>query len=332
MFPPPKQPLGEAPRGCSPRRAGMREAVQASRVSTVRAPNPSAMTLTGTNTYLIDAGRGAAIVIDPGPLIERHIDAILESAATAALRIAAILVTHGHPDHAPAAQPLAARTGAPVYAHPLAHFPHDRTLGDAERCTIEEITLLAVDAPGHTRDHLVFWLSAEAALFTGDTVVGEGTVVIAPPQGDMRAYLHTLRRLRDEFPDARRLYGGHGEPIEAPRATFDDYLTHRAAREAQLLAQLKAGPQTIPELVRAMYADLAPVLLPAAARQILAHLIALEQENRVSARDLARAATPAEHAMLSPDLSGVVPPEQLAVVRAELGLDDEPAVFAYELL
>jgi glyoxylase-like metal-dependent hydrolase (beta-lactamase superfamily II) len=309
----------------------MREAVQASRVVTVRAPNPSAMTLTGTNTYLIDAGHGAAIVIDPGPLIERHIEAILEKAAAAALRVAAILVTHGHPDHAPAAAPLAARTGAPVYAHVQAQFAHDRTLANEERCTVGETTLLAVDAPGHTRDHLVFWFACEAALFTGDTVVGEGTVVIAPPQGDMRAYLRTLQRLRDEFPDARRLYGGHGEPIDTPRAKFDDYLAHRAAREAQLLAHLKAGPQTIPQLVTALYTDLAPILHPAAARQILAHLIALEQENRVHAHDLSRAATAAERAMLSPDLSGIVPPEQLAIVRAELGLDDEPAVYAYEL-
>jgi glyoxylase-like metal-dependent hydrolase (beta-lactamase superfamily II) len=309
----------------------MREAVQPSRVVTLRAPNPSAMTLSGTNTYLIDAGRGAAIVVDPGPLLERHLDAILENAAARALHVAAILVTHGHPDHAPAARPLAERTGAPVYAHPHAQFPHDRVLADEERCTIEETTLVAVDAPGHTRDHLVFWFPSEAALFTGDTVVGEGTVVIAPPRGDMRAYLQTLQHLRDAFPDARRLYGGHGEPVDTPRAKFDDYLAHRAAREAQLLAQLKAGPQTIPQLVTAIYTGLAPLLRPAAARQILAHLIALEHEGRVRAHDLARPATAAERAMLSPDLSAIVPPEQLALVRAELGLDDEPAVYAYEL-
>jgi glyoxylase-like metal-dependent hydrolase (beta-lactamase superfamily II) len=289
------------------------------------------MTLTGTNTYLIDAGRGAAIVVDPGPLIERHLETILHTARERALRITAILVTHGHPDHAPAAAPLANQTGATVYAHAHARFPHDRTLADEERCSIEDTTLVAIDAPGHTHDHLVFWFPAERALFTGDTVIGEGTVVIAPPQGDMRAYLRTLRRLRDDFPEAQRLYGGHGEPIDTPRAKFDDYLAHRAAREAQLLAQLEAGPQTIPQLVTAMYAELAPILRPAAARQILAHLIALEHEGHVRAHELARAATEAERAMLSPDLSDIVPADQLAVVRAELGLDDEPAVCMYEL-
>ncbi|HTV75316.1 MAG TPA: MBL fold metallo-hydrolase [Candidatus Acidoferrales bacterium] len=277
--------------------------MKASRVVAIRAPNPSAMTLTGTNTYLLEAGHGAAIVIDPGPFIERHVAAILAAAQARDVRIAAILVTHGHPDHAPAAQPLAQRTGAPVYAHANAPFPHDVTLHDGEEVAIEDVVLCAVDAPGHARDHLVFWFPGEAALFTGDTVIGEGTVLIAPPDGEMRAYLQTLRRLRDNFPEAQRIYGGHGDPVDAPRAKLDAYLAHRLAREAQVIAQLATGPQTIAQLVAKMYPELTPVLRPAAARQILAHLIALEQDGRVRERSLDRAATAQERALLSAELA-----------------------------
>ncbi|HEY0797578.1 MAG TPA: MBL fold metallo-hydrolase [Candidatus Baltobacteraceae bacterium] len=302
-----------------------------SRVLTLRAPNPSAMTLDGTNTYLLDAGNGAAVVIDPGPNIEAHIQRMVGAAGERGLHIVAIAVTHGHPDHAPGAAPLAQRTGAPVYAHQNATFPHSRSLSDGETLRFEALSLLAVDAPGHARDHLVFWYPQESALFTGDTVIGRGTVVIAPPQGDMRAYVRTLRRLRDEFPDAQRLYGGHGDPIDTPRAKLDEYLAHRATREAQVLAELANGARTIPELVARLYSGLAPVLQPAAARQLLAHLIALEDEGLVWGSDVARPQTQAERALLNPDLSQIVPPEELAVTRAELGLDEAPRLLEYAL-
>ncbi len=302
------------------------------RVTRILAPNPSPMTLDGTNTYLLDSGEGRAIVIDPGPPIPRHVDAIATAAAARELAIVAILVTHGHPDHAPAAEALAWRTGALVYAHPSARFPHDRRLDEGAHLTIDGLTLRAIDAPGHARDHLVFYLERDAALFTGDVVIGWGTVVIAPPNGDMRAYQATLRRLRDEFPGAHRIYGGHGDPIDDPRAKLDEYIAHREARETALLVALRDGPQTIPELVARLYEDVSPVLWPAAARQVLAYLIALEREGRVRRRDLGRAPNAEESALLAPDLSKLADPDSAAVAAAELGFDAAPAsISAYAL-
>jgi glyoxylase-like metal-dependent hydrolase (beta-lactamase superfamily II) len=303
-----------------------------SRISRILAPNPSPMTLEGTNTYLIDAGNGSAAVIDPGPANERHIAAIETAATGRGLQIAAILVTHGHPDHAPGAAPLARRTGAPVYAHPVARFPHDRVLDEGAHLTLGKLQLRAIDAPGHARDHLVFYSDEDAALFTGDVVIGRGTVVIAPPNGDMRAYQATLRRLRDEFASARRIYGGHGEAIDDPLAKLDEYIAHRRAREAALLEALGTGARTIPELVRRLYQDVSPVLWPAAARQILAYLIALEREGRVRSRNLPRTPNVAERALLAPDLSKLADPESAAVAAAELGFDAPlTSIAAYEL-
>jgi glyoxylase-like metal-dependent hydrolase (beta-lactamase superfamily II) len=306
--------------------------VESPRVTRLLAPNPSPMTLEGTNTYLIDTGDGSAMVIDPGPANEQHLAAIAAEAGERGLKIAAILVTHGHPDHAPGAAPLALRTGAPIYAHASARFPHDRRLDEGSHLTLGKVTLRAIDAPGHARDHLVFYLEKEAALFTGDVVIGRGTVVIAPPNGDMRAYQATLRRLRDEFPSARRIYGGHGAAIDDPRAKLDEYIAHRQAREAALLAALGEGPQTIPELVARLYVDVAPVLWPAAERQILAYLIALEREGRVRARDLPRSPSVSERALLAPDLSKLADPESAAVAAAELGFDAPlVSIATYEL-
>ncbi len=303
-----------------------------SRITRILAPNPSPMTLEGTNSYLIDAGNGLAIAIDPGPAIESHIAAIAAQAAEAKLSIAAILVTHGHPDHAPGAAPLAARTGAPVYAHPSARFPHDRRLDEGAHVAVGDVSLRSIDAPGHARDHLVFYLAEEAALFTGDVVIGRGTVVIAPPGGDMRAYQATLRRLRLEFGSAKRIYGGHGPAIDDPHAKLDEYIAHREAREVALLAALGKGPQTIPAIVEQLYRDVSPVLWPAAARQMLAYLIALEREERVRVRVLQRAPTGAERALLSPDLSKLADPETAKVAAAELGVDQPlTSISEYEL-
>jgi len=301
----------------------------ASRVRRVLAPNPSPLTLEGTNSYLIFAG-ARAIAIDPGPPIAAHVDALVAVAAARAATIAAIAVTHGHPDHAPAAAMLHARTNAPVYGHANATFPTDCVVGEGDRIDIadasgEIASLHVIDAPGHARDHLVFSYAREGALFTGDVVIGFGTIVIAPPYGDMRAYQRTLARLRDEFGDVRTIYGGHGAPIVDPRAKLDEYIAHRERRETEILAALAEGERTIPELVAAIYANVARVLWPAAARQVLAYLIALTAEKRVTSRTLDRALTATEIAMLDPDLSAIVDPNSLAVARAELGYDREVA-------
>jgi glyoxylase-like metal-dependent hydrolase (beta-lactamase superfamily II) len=248
------------------------------------------------------------------------LDALVAAAAGAHVAIKAILVTHGHPDHWPGAAPLRELTGARVYAHPAARFAHDVACADGEWLALGEIRLRVVHAPGHAVDHLVFYLPDEGVLFTGDVVVGRGTVVIAPPGGDMRAYQATLARLASEFAQARAIFGGHGERVDDPRAKLAEYIAHRAAREGELLDALRAGPQTIPQLVARIYATTNAVLWPAAARQLLAYLIALEREGRVVAHDLARPLTASEAAILEPDLRRMVDAPSAAVAAAELGL------------
>lgn len=290
-----------------------------SRIALVRAPNPSPMTLTGTNSYVIDAGAGEAIIIDPGPVIERHLDALVANAEQRGLRISTIAVTHGHPDHAPAAAPLKERTGAPVWAHPSSDVPHDRAFTLESELRVGDLVLRVIDAPGHTFEHVVFYEPSERALFTGDVILGEGTVVIAPPGGAMRPYQRTLERLRNEFGDAARIYGGHGPTVTNARAKIDEYIAHRKMREAELLEALRDGPMTIPQLVLAIYSKTRPVLWPAAARQMLAYLIALSDEGTVSAHALDRRMTEQENTILNPTWESLVGAEHAPVIRAELG-------------
>jgi len=289
------------------------------RVGRLRAPNPSPMTLDGTNGYVVRGGASALVAIDPGPLDDRQRDAFLAAARELGGTYAAILVTHGHPDHAPGAAPLAAATGAPVFAHPAARFPHDRTLADGERVTFGDAAFTVLHAPGHARDHLVFVLDEERALFAGDVVLGTGTVVVAPPGGEMRTYQRTLHRLREEYGDARALYGGHGPEVNGVRVKLDEYIAHREARERQIVDALRAGADTIPALVERVYRDTDRRLWPAAARQILAYLIALEAEGRVHTEAVDRAPTPQEAALLDPDLSKLGESAEADVIRAELG-------------
>ncbi len=305
--------------------------MNASRVERLLAPNPSPLTLEGTNTYIVFGGTGA-IAIDPGPADDGHASAIVAAAARRGATINAIAVTHGHPDHAPGAAILHARTGAPVYGHASATFPRDRVVGEGARITAGDASLDVCDAPGHARDHLVFAFAPEAALFTGDVVVGRGTVVIAPPGGDMRTYQATLARLRRDYAEARTIYGGHGERVDEPRAKLDEYIAHRAMRERELLAALAHGERSVPELVAQIYADISHVLWPVAARQLLAYLIALEREDRVFVRHLERPPTQDEAAILNPDLSPLADPESAAVAAAELGIERNLArIDAYAL-
>jgi len=277
------------------------------------------MTLQGTNSYLLDCGNGEALVIDPGPPMERHVDALIETAQMRGLSIRTILLTHGHPDHAAAAAPLAARTRASVYAHPASKIAHDADLPLEDELRAGEIMLRTIDAPGHTFDHAVFYLRSRHALFAGDVILGEGTTVIAPPGGAMRPYQRTLQRLADEFADARVIYGGHGPVITDPRAKIAEYIAHRQMREDQILQALREGPLTIPQLVRQVYGEQRSVLWPAMARQVLAHLVALEGEGRVASAIVQRAMSDDETTMLNPRIEQIVGPQEAAVIVAELG-------------
>ena len=299
---------------------------------TVLAPNPSALTLDGTNSYLLDGGNGQGICIDPGPDIERHVGALMTTASTREFRITSILLTHGHPDHWPAAVPLARATGSKIYAHDKNRAPHDFTLGDGDHVRVGHCDLTVIDAPGHTFDHLVFYEPHERALFTGDVILGKGTVVIAPPGGAMRPYQRTLTRLAAEFADARLVYGGHGPRVDDAQTKIAEYIAHRQLRERELLATLAHGAQTIPQLVTRIYAGVAPILWPAAARQMLAYLEPLESEGRVRSTALKRALTPEETAILNPAWSTIVGPENAAVVEAELGTSLHiETIFSYAL-
>jgi glyoxylase-like metal-dependent hydrolase (beta-lactamase superfamily II) len=251
-------------------------------VTRVLAPNPSPMTLDGTNTYLVGApGSGQAVLVDPGPDDPAHLAAV-EAALTARdARCVAVLVTHHHGDHAEAALPWSARLGAQVAAADArVAGPGGRVLEPGERLALAGTTLGVVPTPGHTGDHLAFRLESGAVL-VGDHVLGRGTSVVTHPEGDVLAYLASLRRVHDLGPSA--LYCGHGPELTVdPTAVLDFYLAHRAYREEQLLAALAAGPRTVDELVAQVYAAVPRTLWPAAAQSTRATLAKLAAEGHVA--------------------------------------------------
>jgi hydroxyacylglutathione hydrolase len=237
----------------------------------VLAPNPGPFTLEGTNTWIV--GRAPSLVIDPGPDDAGHLERVRRLAEP----VAAILLTHRHPDHAPGAASLAERTGAPVMA--FRATAGERRLGPGQVVEGGGVRLRAMHTPGHTPDHLVFHDGETGGLFTGDTVLGRGTSVVDPPEGDMAAYVRSLDALAAVEPTV--LYPGHGPIVWGAAETLGAYLEHRALRERQVLAGLASGPRTPEELVPAIYADYPPALQAPAARSVLAHLLKLEAEGRV---------------------------------------------------
>jgi len=239
----------------------------------VLAPNPGPFTLEGTNTWIV--GRDPSVVIDPGPDDPDHIDAVLRDAAP----IGAVLLTHHHPDHAPGAARLLTASGAPVFAYRSS--VRQRPLAHGQVVEVGSVRVLARHTPGHTPDHMAFLLPSEGALFTGDAVLGRGTSIVDPPEGDMTAYLRSLREMRQLAP--RRIYPGHGPVVFDAIAKLDEYLAHRAHREEQILAALAEGKRAPAEMVPGIYGDEVPDSLHSvAARSVLAHLIKLEREGRVA--------------------------------------------------
>ena len=261
-------------------------------VRRVLARNPSPFTYTGTGTYIV--GTGTVAIIDPGPDNAGHISALL--AAVAGETVSHIAVTHTHRDHSPAASAIKAATGAAIVGcAPLvlddsgarADAGFDRTyapdavLADGATISGPGWTLTAVHTPGHTSNHVCFALTEEAALFSGDHVMGWSTTVIAPPDGDMAAYMSSLARLLDR--DDRVYYPTHGAQVTEPKRFVRGLITHRRQRETQILDRLAAGPATVSGMVAAMYAGVDPRLHPAAGLSVAAHLIDLRARGRVTA-------------------------------------------------
>ena len=236
----------------------------------ILAPNPGPFTLTGTRTYLIDD----FAVIDPGPAIDSHVRAIRQAMP----KLRTIFITHRHGDHAPAALPLKATTGAKIVAPPGVLDETDHVVRDGE--VVEGLEAIAT--PGHTREH-VCYLTSDRDLFTGDTILGEGTTAIFPPDGNMGDYVRSLQKLRDRNP--RRIFPAHGPTRDDAVALIEEYIAHRMQRERQVIDAIRAGARTIPEMRRRIYSDLDERLHGAAEVQIYAHLIKLQNEGRVDARE-----------------------------------------------
>ena len=250
-------------------------------VTRVLAPNPGSMSLDGTNTYVVGGpGSGRAVLVDPGPDDAGHLAAVEAALAARDAECVAVLVTHHHLDHAEAALPWAAHFGVRVAAGSAAVAgPAGRVLEPGERLSVAGTTIGVVPTPGHTQDHLAFRLESGAVL-VGDHVLGRGTSVVTHPEGDVLAYLESLRRVHDLGPSA--LYCGHGpELTEDPGAVLEFYLAHRAFREWQLLDVLARGPATVDELVASVYAEVPREVWPAAAQSTRAALDKLVAEGRV---------------------------------------------------
>jgi glyoxylase-like metal-dependent hydrolase (beta-lactamase superfamily II) len=260
----------------------------------VVANNPGPFTYLGTGTYIV--GHGEVAVIDPGPILDDHLDAIL--AATAGERISHILITHTHLDHAPLAQPLQKRTGAVIYgldepasqadegeddhspaSHDTSRFRPDVAIADGQIVCGPGWSLEAVFTPGHASNHVAYALSEENALFCGDHIMGWSTTVISPPDGDMSQYYASLDRVQARAFDV--LWPTHGPPITEVAPFIEAYRNHRLARERQILSELSHGPTTIADMIPRLYRGVDKRLHVAAARSVLAHLIHLVRTGQV---------------------------------------------------
>ncbi len=264
------------------------------RIRRVLARNASPFSYTGTQTYLV--GDGEVAVIDPGPLGDdpAHVHELIRILGNET--ITAIMCTHTHRDHSPAAAPLKAATGAPIIgcaplvlddSGPRDDASFDRTyapdhvMADGDTVSGPNWTLSALATPGHTSNHLCFALAEEKALFVGDHIMGWSTTVVSPPDGDMAAYMRSLELLIAR--DDTIYYPAHGDPITTPQRTARGHLGHRRAREGQILRLISEGVDKIPDLVARMYVGVDPRLHGAAGRSVLAHLFDLRARGVVSA-------------------------------------------------
>ncbi len=265
----------------------------------ILAPNPSPMTWRGTNTYLV--GTGDLAVIDPGPRSAAHLEAIL-AALRPGQRISHIVVSHTHLDHSPLARDLATRSGAPVLAFGDAtagrsaimrdlaanglqgggegldaEFRPDRTVRDGDLIQGDGWSLRVIHTPGHLGNHIV--LAWGKLCFTADHVMGWASSLVSPPDGDLTDFMASCERLRDAEWDV--FHPGHGAPITDPAARLDWLIAHRRMREAAILEELTNTPASVRTLTHRLYLDTPPALIPAAERNVLAHLIDLTRKSRV---------------------------------------------------
>jgi glyoxylase-like metal-dependent hydrolase (beta-lactamase superfamily II) len=241
-------------------------------VRRIVAPNPGPYTGPGTNTWIVEAGP-VMVVIDPGPDDDRHLAAINKALAGATVGV--VLVTHSHPDHLPLAERLAGQHHATVR-----RFPE---LGDGDLVRAGTLNVMALHTPGHSSDHLCFWLAGSRAMFTGDLILGRGSSMVTYPEGDVAAYLRSLDRVAALEP--RVLYPGHWEPVGDAMGKIEDYRAHRLEREAQVLAEVRRGAGTAAELTRRVYgAEIDESLLAAAEMTLRAHLRKLVDDGAVRVR------------------------------------------------
>ncbi|WP_306325758.1 MBL fold metallo-hydrolase [Streptomyces venezuelae] len=254
------------------------------RAVNVLAPNPSAMTLDGTNTWLLsEPGSDLAVAVDPGPLDEGHLRHVIDTAAKLGKRVALTLLTHGHPDHAEGAARFAELTGTAVRALDPALRLGDEGLRAGEVVTVGGLELRVVPTPGHTSDSLSFHLPADRAVLTGDTILGRGTTMVAHPDGRLGDYLDSLRRLRSLTVDdgVRTVLPGHGPVLEDAQGAVEFYLAHRASRLAQVETAVENGHRTAAEVVAHVYADVDRSLWPAAELSVRAQLEYLRERGLV---------------------------------------------------
>jgi glyoxylase-like metal-dependent hydrolase (beta-lactamase superfamily II) len=240
----------------------------AHRITRVVAPNPGPYTGPGTNTWILDAGPVAA-VIDPGPDDDAHLAAL--NRRLAGRTVGVVLVTHSHADHLPLAERLARPHHASVRRYP--------ELGDGDVVRAGTLNLTALYTPGHSNDHLCFHLAEDGAIFTGDLVLGQGSSMVTYPEGDVAAYLRSLDRLAALRP--RVLYPGHWDPVADAMGKIEEYRRHRLEREAQVLAEVRRGPGTAPELTGRVYGQLDDKLMVAAEMTLRAHLRKLVDDGAV---------------------------------------------------
>ncbi|MCX5141156.1 MBL fold metallo-hydrolase [Streptomyces sp. NBC_00338] len=265
-------------------RGGVISGAATARTVNVLAPNASAMTLDGTNTWIVaEPDSDLAVVIDPGPLDETHLRAVIDTAERAGRRIALTLLTHGHPDHAEGAGRFAELTRTKVRALDPELRLGDEGLGTGDVITTGGLEMYVVPTPGHTADSLSFHLPADRAVLTGDTILGRGTTLVAHPDGRLGDYLDSLRRLRSMTVDdgVQTVLPGHGPVLDDAQGAVEFYLAHRANRLAQVETAVESGYLTSSQVVTHVYADVDRSLWPAAELSVRAQLDYLREHGLI---------------------------------------------------